>query len=62
MDVLNPEGKIVKDLMAEIKPAGTYQVEFDATNLTCGEYFYRLIAGNFIKTNKMELLEQVLPK
>jgi len=52
-DVLGNE---IVTLVNEEKPAGTYEVEFDATELTSGIYFYKLTAGPFIQTNKMVLL------
>jgi endonuclease/exonuclease/phosphatase family metal-dependent hydrolase len=53
-DVLGNE---VATLVNEEKPAGNYEVEFDATNLTSGIYFYQLRAVNFIETKKMTLLK-----
>jgi photosystem II stability/assembly factor-like uncharacterized protein len=50
-------GREVKTLVNEEKPAGTYEVSFNASNLSSGIYFYRLIAGNFISTKKMVLLK-----
>jgi hypothetical protein len=37
--------------------AGSYEVEFDASNLTSGFYFYTLNAGEFSQTKKMILLK-----
>ncbi|MCH8034270.1 MAG: T9SS type A sorting domain-containing protein [Bacteroidetes bacterium] len=52
-DVLGNE---VATLVNEEKPAGSYEVNFDATGLTSGIYFYQLKAGSFIQTKKMILL------
>ena len=49
-------GKEVATLVNEEKPAGTYEVEFDAKNLSSGVYFYQLKSGSFIQTKKMILL------
>ena len=49
-------GNEVAALVNEYKPAGNYEVNFDAKNLTSGIYFYKLQAGSFVKTNKMILL------
>ena len=50
-------GKEVAILVNEKKPAGNYEVEFDATNLTSGIYFYTLKAGDYIETRKMILIK-----
>jgi len=53
-DVLGGE---VATLVNEEKPVGNYKVEFDATGLPSGVYFYRLKAGSFIETKKMVLMK-----
>ncbi|MCH7963543.1 MAG: T9SS type A sorting domain-containing protein [Bacteroidetes bacterium] len=53
-DVLGNE---VATLVNENKPAGSYEVEFDGTDLISGIYFYRIEAGSFIKTKKMILIK-----
>ncbi len=52
-DVLGNE---VVTLVNEEKPAGEYEVEFNASSLSSGIYFYRLQAGSFVETKKMVLL------
>ncbi len=59
-DVLGSE---VATLVNEEKPAGRYEIVFDAANLSSGVYFYRLQAvptgrqaGSFVETKKMVLL------
>jgi uncharacterized Ntn-hydrolase superfamily protein len=52
-DVLGNE---VATLVNEEKPAGTYDVQFDASALPSGIYFYKLKAGSFAETKKMILL------
>jgi len=53
-DVLGSE---IITLISEEKPAGNYEVKFDANNLSGGIYFYTLQAGHFINTKKMVLLK-----
>ena len=47
---------LVATLVNEQKPAGSYEVTFDAIDLSYGIYFYRLEAGSFAQTKKMILL------
>ena len=53
-DVLGNE---IATLVNEEKPAGSYEVEFDATQLSSGIYFYRLQANEFTQIKKMILLK-----
>lgn len=53
-DVLGNE---VETLVNEEKPAGIYDVEFNASALPSGVYFYRLQAGPFVETKKMVLFK-----
>ena len=39
------------------KPIGKYEVEFNATNLTSGIYFYQMRAGKYIETKKMLIIK-----
>jgi hypothetical protein len=50
-------GNEVVTLVDEYKPAGRYEIEFNAEQLPSGVYFYRLQAGNFIKIKKMVLMK-----
>ena len=50
-------GREVATLVNEEKPAGEYEVEFNAADLPSGIYFYQLKAGEFSKTKKMILLK-----
>jgi hypothetical protein len=53
-DVLGNE---IAALVNEEKPAGNYEVHFNASSLASGIYFYTLQAGTFIETKKMILLK-----
>jgi len=57
LTIYNLLGQVVTTLVNEDKPAGAYSVEFNATNLPSGIYFYKLEAGTFIQTKKMVLLK-----
>ena len=52
-DILGRE--ITSLLNNELQP-GIYEVDFDASNLSSGIYFYRLTAGDFTDTKRMVLL------
>jgi enterochelin esterase family protein len=57
LKIYNGLGQEVRELINENKPAGNYEVDFTATSLPSGIYFYRLQAGSFIETKKMILLK-----
>ena len=62
LTVFNSTGQVVKNLTRESYQAGTYSVKWDGTNETgqkvaSGVYIYRLVAGDFVKTNRMILLK-----
>jgi hypothetical protein len=52
-DVLGNE---VATLVNEYRIAGSYEVEFNASHLSSGIYFYKLQASTFVETKKMILL------
>ena len=49
-------GNDVAVLVNEKKSAGTYEVNFNASGLKSGVYFFRMISGNYSDTKKMVLL------
>jgi Secretion system C-terminal sorting domain len=53
-DILGTE---VATLVNEEKPAGSYKLEFNASKLSSGVYFYQLKAGNFVDTKKLVLMK-----
>ena len=50
-------GNKIATLVNEEKPVSSYEVEFNATTLPSGIYFYRVQAGTFVETKKMVLLK-----
>jgi len=44
-------------LVDEVKPAGKYEIRFDASHLSSGMYLYKLTVGNYTKVQKMLLLK-----
>ncbi len=56
--IYNILGKEVATLVNEKQAPGNYSVQFDASNLPSGIYFYTLRAGNFTATKKMILLKE----
>ncbi len=58
IDVYNILGKKVSSLINQRKTAGNHTVQFQATNLASGVYFYVLKAnGKVIKSQKMLLIK-----
>ncbi len=50
-------GKEVATLVNEEKPAGNYEVEFNASHLASGIYYYQLKAGDYVELKKMILMK-----
>ena len=57
LEVYNILGKNVATLVDKFQQAGKKSVEFNASKLPSGVYFYRLQAGSFIETKKLILLK-----
>ena len=55
--IYNILGSEVMELVNEQKVAGSYEAEFDASNLSSGTYVYKIIADNFVQAKKMILLK-----
>jgi len=50
-------GEEIRSLVSEEKNPGTYEVTFDAKNLSSGIYFYTIRAGEFSQSRKMILMK-----
>lgn len=50
-------GREVKTLVNQFEGKGKYDINFEASNLASGIYFYRLQSGSFISTKRMVLLK-----
>ena len=50
-------GREVETLVNEKQTAGTYETTFDATKISSGVYFYRLIADGFSETKKLMVVK-----
>ena len=55
--IYNLIGEEVTTLLDGSHKAGVHEVTWDASNMASGIYFYRLQAGDFVKTRKMLLLK-----
>ncbi len=61
LEVYNLLGQKVKTLVSDYREAGYHTVRWNGTNdsgdlVPSGVYFYRMTAGDFVKTNKMIML------
>jgi len=55
--VYNSLGQAVSELASQEFSAGNHSVNFNASNLTSGIYFYRIESAEFSQTMKMMLLK-----
>ncbi|HMQ69637.1 MAG TPA: T9SS type A sorting domain-containing protein [Ignavibacteria bacterium] len=61
LSVFNSSGKLVSEILNGKFSSGTYEADFDATDIAAGIYFYKLYSedagGNFSQTRKMIILK-----
>jgi hypothetical protein len=58
LKIYNMHGKHIRTLVHEIQTEGDYSVNFDASGLSSGIYFYGLQVGSdFVETKKMLFLK-----
>ncbi len=57
LKVFDMLGREVATLINEVKQAGSYTLDFDASELSSGIYIYQLQAGSNIETKKMMLVK-----
>ena len=57
LEIFNILGQQVATLVNEVKPAGRYNINFDASQLSSGVYVYQLTSQNQILSKKMMLLK-----
>jgi hypothetical protein len=56
LKIYNVLGQEIRTLVSDVRRAGFYETEFDASDLPSGVYFYRMQAGEFVQTKKLLLL------
>ena len=57
LEIYSITGQLVKVLVNETQSAGAYNLKFDGSSLASGVYIYRLTAGNFVISKKMQLMK-----
>jgi len=55
--IFNMIGQEIQEIVNQEYEAGNYNVEFNASNLASGVYFYRIQSGNFVESKKMIYLK-----
>lgn len=57
LEIYDVTGKKVDKLFEGIRTPGTYRLNFDASKLSSGIYFYKLFGSKYIQTKKLILLK-----
>lgn len=57
LKVYNLVGQVVAVLVNENKEAGTYSIQFDASELSAGIYLYKLQVNGFTSVKRMTLIK-----
>jgi hypothetical protein len=55
--VFDLTGQEVVTLLNEVKEPGNYELQFNASQLSSGVYFYRMISGDFTQVKKLNVLK-----
>lgn len=55
LKIFDMTGREISTLVSKQQETGTYIVDWNASGLSSGVYFYKLTAGNFVETKKMIL-------
>lgn len=50
-------GRVVREILNEYKPVGTYEIKFDGTQYSSGIYYYRLVNNKVSITKKFVLIK-----
>ncbi|MBX7047324.1 MAG: T9SS type A sorting domain-containing protein [Ignavibacteria bacterium] len=53
LEVFDLLGKQIETMINEALQQGTYEISFDATHLSSGIYYYKLVSDNYTMTKKM---------
>ncbi|MDP4191884.1 MAG: T9SS type A sorting domain-containing protein [Bacteroidota bacterium] len=57
LKLYNVIGKEIATLFSGEKPAGTYEITFDASEIPSGIYYYRLISGKYVEVKKLTVVK-----
>ncbi len=57
LKVYNLTGQLVRTIINEVQKPGLYSIQYDASTLAGGVYFYRLEAGKSVETRRFILLK-----
>lgn len=57
LSVYDLNGKFIVNLVNDYQKPGLYEIEFDASNLSSGNYLYKLQVDNYILVRKMTIIK-----
>lgn len=57
LKIYDMNGRLVSTLVNKRQASGTYNVSLNASAWASGIYFYRIVAGDFVKTRKLTLIK-----
>ncbi|MGE5621018.1 MAG: serine hydrolase [archaeon] len=57
LKIFDALGREVASLVNDVKPAGSYEITFNAGNLPSGLYVYQIMSGRFIESREMLLMK-----